>query len=812
MTHRVDDTLEQQPDEETLPEIDLFALWVRTRRHARNLSRKALAAKSNIAYASIRAIEEGQYRPRDGQAEALAKQLHWPPEDQELFVELFVAVARRRIPVDALPPADRLQANLAAGEPSAAITLLPRPACPYPGMRAFKREEWDGFFGRAQDIQALRDKLATAKCAIVIGPSGSGKSSLLQAGLIPMLSGSSAFGGRAWEIVDVRLGQTPLQSLERHLALFAAPNAAERKPAMLACAYQERTNWSHNLLVVVDPLEELFTHAPEETQPLLGELRALAEVEQCYVATAIRADFYHELMTPQQLPWIQARRVEITRLNNNQLEEAIVEPARRVGVTVDMALLERLKRDVADEPGVLPLLQVTLERLWDKVSNQHLTLQAYLDLAPESSSPLYRVLADQADATLSSLSDSKRVVAWRIFLRLVQFGEGRANTRRQQHRRELPIVGEDEGALDFVLDQLKDARLLTMSKDAEGHGVIDVTHEALLSHWALLVDMLARHREAELTRRRLEALAARWQERGRQSGLLTELDLADLEGWQTSAEGRLVGCSEILHEYIAHSAEAAAALRHELAKLHEQRLQERARAQERERQLLRASQQRLLALLVVFGTALIAVSIFVARREVLRASALWNSPLVPVGTVGLDVEQFEVTNERYRWCVSVGVCRAPANTVYLDHAYDQFPVTNVTYADADTFCRWIGRRLPTIEEWYVALNVSDPALLMQQSDAYVLASDIDRVALSPSSVSSAQNRLHNDIADLIGNVWEWTSSPAPGETDEWRQVVGLSYTMTRSSLGYAENYAVAAIANTGRDDIGLRCVADTLAP
>jgi formylglycine-generating enzyme required for sulfatase activity len=191
---------------------------------------------------------------------------------------------------------------------------------------------------------------------------------------------------------------------------------------------------------------------------------------------------------------------------------------------------------------------------------------------------------------------------------------------------------------------------------------------------------------------------------------------------------------------------------------------------------------------------------------VLRARAWWDAPLVPVGTLGFAVEQFEVTNKRYRWCVAVSICRAPANTSYLDQARDQLPVANVTYADAEAFCRWIGRRLPTKEEWLAALDVSDPVVLAQQSASYVLALDIEQVAPSPSPVGSMHGRTHGGVADLIGNVWEWTSSFVPGETAEWRQVVGLSYTMTRSSMEYAENYAVAALANTGRDDIGLRCV------
>lgn len=800
------DSTPQQSHQEAPAESDPFAVWVRARRNACRLTRKALAAKSNIAYGSIRAIEEGLYRPSDSQAEALAKQLHLPQEDLETFVEQFVAVARRRLLVDVLPPADPLQVQLTAEASFVAHTYLPHPACPYPGMRAFLREERDGFFGRTQDIQVLRDKLATAKCAIVIGPSGSGKSSLLQAGLIPMLPRSSAFGGREWEILDVRLGQTPLQSLQRQLELLSAEASVDGGPSVQAQAYQDRTGRSRNLLVVVDPLEELFTHAPEEAQVFLGGLRAIAAVDQCYVATAIRADFYHELMTPQHLPWIQARRIEITRLNDSQLEEAIVEPARRVGVMVDPALIERLKRDVADEPGVLPLLQVTLERLWDNVSSGQLTLQAYLDLAPQSSSPLYRVLADQADATLSSLSDFERVVAWRIFLRLVQFGEGRANTRRQQRRHELPVVGEDEQALSAVLQQLVDARLLTLSSNADGQIVVDVTHEALLSHWALLVDTLTHHREAELTRRRLEALAARWQQRERQGGLLSELELADIEAWRSSSEGRLVGCSAVLHNFVTDSAEAVAAHRQELAKEQEQRLQERAFAEARERQLLRASQQRLLALLIVLGTALLVVSISIARREMLRVRAQWEAPLVQIGTLRFTVEQFEVTNKRYRWCVMVNICRTPANDSYLDQARDQLPVTNITYADAEAFCHWLGRRLPTKEEWLAALNVSDPIVLAQYSALYVLASDIEQVAPSPSPVGSAQGRTQGGVADLIGNVWEWTSSVVPDETAEWRLVVGLSYMMTRSSMEYAENYAVPALANTGRDDIGLRCV------
>src|SRR5262249_2661134 len=144
------------------------------------------------------------------------------------------------------------------------------------------------------------------------------------------------------------------------------------------------------------------------------------------------ADFYPDLMTSHLWPVPPEKRLEIARLRGELLRKSIIQPAEDVGVTLEGDLLERLLADAADEPGALPLLQETLVLLWGKMQRRRLTLNAYEQLGRDGRSGLMVAIATRADAVLAAISADQQVIARRILLRLVQFGEGRPDTRRQQ--------------------------------------------------------------------------------------------------------------------------------------------------------------------------------------------------------------------------------------------------------------------------------------------------------------------------------------------------------------------------------------------
>src|SRR5262249_5160754 len=241
----------------------------------------------------------------------------------------------------------------------------------------------------------------------------------------------------------------------------------------------------------------------------------------------VRADFYADLMTSPLWEQIQAHRAEVTPLSEAGLRRAIVRPAELAGVAVEAALIERLLADAAGEPGVLPLIQETLVLLWERLERRFLPMRAYEALvltrgaysAPDGAEPtgLQVAIARRADATLASLTEAQQTIARRIFLRLIQFGEGRADTRRQQPVSALYSAGANPAAFDATLQRLAESRLLTLSgAESRGGGdgfapspphplapsLVDISHEALIRGWPTLQGWLKERREGELTRRR----------------------------------------------------------------------------------------------------------------------------------------------------------------------------------------------------------------------------------------------------------------------------------------------------------------------
>jgi len=260
--------------------------------------------------------------------------------------------------LDATDPADWPQAiaRLCAELQRAAPGPAPRPACPYPGMVPFGEEDSERFFGREREAQELVERLRLHPFLTVIGPSGSGKSSLIFAGLIPALRRSGLFGPGGWLVRTQRPGEAPLAALQE--AIGDIPNLQP-----LASNFQPPTSNplppTSNLLLVVDQFEELFTLARADVEPFQRALLRLAEspkstdqetdkrIANCRVVLTVRADFYPDLMATPLWPEIQAHRAEVLPLDVDGLRQAIVRPAENAGVFVEPALVERLVADAA---------------------------------------------------------------------------------------------------------------------------------------------------------------------------------------------------------------------------------------------------------------------------------------------------------------------------------------------------------------------------------------------------------------------------------------------------------------------------------
>jgi hypothetical protein len=349
--------------------------------------------------------------------------------------------------------------------------------CPYPGLRPFGERDSTHFFGREVEARELLARLRGHRFLAVIGPSGSGKSSLVFAGLVPLLRESRLFGEGAWTALSMRPGIAPGSAQTTVIGSKSdPPESGPMFRDLVATPPQGK------FLLVVDQFEELFTAAgehPEDAAAAASQfqetVRDLAKRDTCHVVITARADFYPDLMTSPLWREISDHRVEILPLGPDGLREAISRPAARVGVYIEEALVERLVADAANEPGALPLMQEALVFLWEELQGRYIGIEQYEVLAGQGEAGAGRrtglqvAMARHADNVFHELeTEEERAIARRIFLRLVQFGEGRADTRRQQRLADLRSVSDDPDLFNRTLDHLVKNRLLIRSGSAQG--------------------------------------------------------------------------------------------------------------------------------------------------------------------------------------------------------------------------------------------------------------------------------------------------------------------------------------------------------
>ena len=441
--------------------------------------------------------------------------------------------------------------------PVAALHTLgiapPQQRCPYPGIVSFSSEQGSRFFGRRIEIDWLVENIRRHRLLLVIGASGSGKTSLVVAGLVPKLHGA----------LTARLLRPATDALP----------TTNQVQTQLADSRAER------LVLIVDQLEEVLRpDRRSEQHALIRQLQTLTKLPTVTVVLVLRADFFPELMASELWPIEPAQRLEVAPLLGDRLIEAIVEPARQQGVRVDSDLIERLRSEVSDEPGALPLLQETLVLLWERRRGRRLSLRAYEDLAtlidPNQTSDALSVsglgaaLTLHAEAFLSKRTEPEQRLCRRTLLRLTQFGEGRPHTRRQQAWSALFSADDDKAQTEALLQQLVRARLITTSvgsdpgpeapseaRPSEKPEVrVDLSHEVMLSAWPRLRRWLSEHRQAERLRRRLEQHAeerSRLASRG--GGLLDPVETREAEQFLQRADAVELGVSEAVRMLVADS-------------------------------------------------------------------------------------------------------------------------------------------------------------------------------------------------------------------------------------------------------------------
>jgi WD40 repeat protein/class 3 adenylate cyclase len=400
---------------------------------------------------------------------------------------------------------------------------------PYKGLEFFGESDAGLFFGREQLVVRLADEILEQRfLAVVVGASGSGKSSVVRAGLIPALRGQARTRqdtADTWQVYVMTPTAHPLETLAATLtreeasltATAALLDDLAREPRSLHLFFKRvllprlaegpTDSQPSRILLVIDQFEELFTlcHDPLEREQfidnLVTALTAPAAQDITLVLT-IRADFYAHLAEYPELRELVAKQQEyIGPMNSDELRRAVEEPAKRGGWEFEPGLVDLILRDVGDEPGALPLLSHALLETWKRRSAHLMTLQGYHDAGG-----VHGAIAHTAESTYHQLPAEQQQIAKSIFLRLTELGQGTEDTRRRVELRELESGDEDRAQVRAVLTQLADARLITTAERT-----VEVAHEALIREWSRLREWLDEDREGLKLHRGLTEAAHEWE-------------------------------------------------------------------------------------------------------------------------------------------------------------------------------------------------------------------------------------------------------------------------------------------------------------
>jgi hypothetical protein len=422
---------------------------------------------------------------------------------------------------------------------------------PYRGLLSFREQDAGLFFGRERFVDELVRKVGkrtATNIAAVIGRSGSGKSSIVYAGLFPVLRSELGLGGQSvWQIIDLRPHAEPLHQLALafdppkagpgSIAFRAQLNEAaqffRRDKVTLAELVRDRLRddpGSTRLLLYVDQWEELYTLAtPREIKNDDERARAsdaklfidlvleAAASSPCTVVLSVRSDFYPDLQNHDGLRVAaQENQVSLGTMNEAEVREVIEKPPKALGASVDKKLTEKLIRDIGLDPvsgrndeydiGKLPLLEYALEQAWAKRTGLQIGLPQYAGLE--------QALEERANALYGRLSAEEQTAAKRLFVSLVTPGEGREDTRA---RIDIP----DDDATRRVIETFagSEARLV-VTDEAGGRRSVEVSHEALIRHWKELRGWVDANRDNLRTRARLREERAEWLQRDRDPDLL----------------------------------------------------------------------------------------------------------------------------------------------------------------------------------------------------------------------------------------------------------------------------------------------------
>jgi WD40 repeat protein len=451
---------------------------------------------------------------------------------------------------------------------------LPESACPYVGLGAFQERDSARFFGRRQLVDEFLNILNDHGLLAVVGPSGSGKSSVVRAGLLPRLKTGGPTRSQGWTYYQPFVpGSDPLSALARAVRpdnseadiepwVANQVEAMMKDPTHLAGILRERPGTA---VLLIDQFEELYTFDRSEQEPTRAARRAFLDNLLCVVRDADRQHRVILTLRDDCVEYVagyevwnelfRRGRVDVPPLSISQLREAIEAPALQIGLRFEDGVIDSLLDGVVGQPAALPLLQFALYRLWKRRERNRITAAAFHDLtqAPHGQAGVLWALANAAESFYNGLPPEYQTTVRHILVHLVQPGEEWEPRSRRVWRSELFSLGEAEDRVRLVLEKLEDEQLIRVTEATRTSDDVEVelAHEALARNWPGLAEWLSDDWAERVARRRLALRTSDWLQARRTSDLLLRgslLEEAELHRNLSADEREYVAASRAAEE------------------------------------------------------------------------------------------------------------------------------------------------------------------------------------------------------------------------------------------------------------------------
>jgi formylglycine-generating enzyme required for sulfatase activity len=698
-----------------------------------------------------------------------------------------------KVIISRLLEAPPLPADKAPAPPPADLADLKPPerwkGSPFPGLRAFMPDDAPIFFGRGRETDSLIARLADPACRFVcvVGASGSGKSSLVGAGLLPRLMGNVLEGSKDWawtRFTPGEIGDDPFVALANALTKkipalekrwprardLAAAIAANPNCLIDAGVLADRPAWAE-LLLFIDQFEELFTLAAERCrQPFVDLLDRLANMPRLRIVATLRADFYHRCVEmPKLTVLLRSGSYPLAAPELDALLEMITRPADRAGLAFETGLSGRILKDTGADPGALALMAYTLDELYQHCqahSSTRLTHAAYKGLGG-----VQGAIGTRAQHVFDQLDKPTQDALPEVFRNLVEVDD-RGTATRQRATLDRLTHGDAYSPAATLIVALTEARLLVQNRGVGDYPVVEVAHEALLRSWPKLAAWIAEAQEDLILLRQVKAAADQWEQSGRNRAFLwpherLRLVYAMLERLKSDLD-------EVTRDFIKLEFERLMDEISDLTTNHRRR--------------------------ALIGDRLAEIGDNrpgVGLQSDGLPDLVWCD--VPGGSVTLEgvegtfevqpfhIAQYPVTYVQYRafldaedgyhddrWWEGLYRDDQPGTQ---NRPTDNHPAENVSWFDAMAFCRWLSAklgaevRLPTEWEWQQAATGGNP------KNEYPWGADWDSAKANTSESGLSRTTAVGvypqgavtglAVLDMSGNVWEWclNSYKEPDSTD-----------------------------------------------